>query len=95
MIWLHDSIDEILFAINRYLAINISAWEILLEIKLWNRKNSLFNHTSYSADQGMEEVWKRVEEYEILYSIQFENLIIDVLKANQLNVQIKPNKFAS
>jgi hypothetical protein len=43
----------------------------------------------------MEEVWKRVEEYEILYSIQFENLIIDVLKANQLNVQIKPNKFAS
>jgi hypothetical protein len=43
----------------------------------------------------MEEVWKRVEEYEILYSIQFENLIIDVLKANQWNVQIKPNKFAS
>lgn len=43
----------------------------------------------------MVEVWNRVEEYETLYSIQFENLIIDVLKANQWNGQIKPNKFAS
>jgi hypothetical protein len=51
--------------------------------------------TWYSVDREMEEVWKIMDEYEILYSIRFENLIVDLLKASQWNARIKQREVAN